>query len=286
MTAITPGLGRREFFQVTGAIGAGLLMFVCGLIIFFPTAALQQRLQHELSKNIPGKVDIGTLSFRLPFSLQGEKISIRMNDPTLPELKLDSLKLTPQLATLIGSLGANFDARGGKDRLNGAVSQNGALSVSAEQYYFNVPIQGFTDLRLSGTVSSALVSTHLQPEPDKSSSFELQVSDLQLSGTGGLGLGGDVINLGRLGVEANGQGRNLQIVRAELTNGDILATATGSMIIGRTAQSTRLNISLTLTPAASLDPSAASMFELIGQAGRDGSRNLNIRGTLARPNVR
>ena len=267
-------------------LGAGLVMFFLGLFLFFPTAALKQRLQTELDRNPVARVTIADLGFRPPFSLRGTGIAIRMNDQAMPELQFDTLTLTPHLATLAGRPGVDFDARAADGRIGGSINRDGALQVVIDQYRFEAPLRGLADVRLAGTISGTRLDTHLDPEPEKLSRIELQASDLVLTGTGSLGLAIDRVNLGQLTLVADGEGRNLTIARAECNGGDIQAEATGTIAVGRTVQSTRLNIALRIRPAASLDPAVASLFELLGAADADGSHKLNIRGTLARPTIR
>jgi type II secretion system protein N len=272
--------------SILTAIGIGLLMFLLGLILFFPEAALQQRLQYELAKNIPGKVAIGAVSFSLPYGIRGQEITLRMDDRAIPELHFDSLTLTPHLSTLIGKPGACFEAQSGSGQVSGSIQQNGALSLSIDQFRFDAPLKGFTNLRMTGTISDASIETDLRPESDAPSSIDLQASEIILSGTDTLTPGINQIRLGQLTINAEGSGRNLNITRGELSGGDILVNATGSILAGRTARSTRLNLQLDITPSPTLDPSTASLLDLIGSPGKDNGRKLIIRGTLAQPNVR
>ena len=268
-----------------GYLFLGFFLFVIGLLFFFPEDALQQRLQHELAKRIPGKISIEKTSIVFPFSIEASNIIVRLNERNIPEIKLDLLKITPTLSSLIGQPGIIFDARVNKGHIKGSVTEAGALALEIDQYSFDEPIQGFSDLRLSGTISSARADAHLRSDPDKPSSINLQATGLSLEGTRSLGLASEQINLGQLNLVVDGKGRNYSIRNGVLSSGDILAEASGTILAGRTVTSTRLNLEINIKPAAGLDPSVSSLFELIGTPGRDGGRKLSVRGTLAFPKV-
>ena len=270
---------------VTAYIFAGLLLFLIGFLVFFPENTLRQKLQYELAKNIPGKVIVGAASLRLPYSIQVENLLIRLDDRSIPELKLDSLTLTPHLSTLIGRPGVCFKATDGSGNISGSVSKAGAVSLDIENYPIDQPVQGFSDLRLTGKIDSGQVETDLQPDPDKKSSINLQAVGLSLKGTRSLGLTTDQISLGQLDLEIIGKGRNLSITSATLSGGDVSAEVGGTFLVGRTIPSTRMNLNISAKAAASLDPSVSSLFELIGTPGREGTRKITVRGTLAVPKM-
>lgn len=270
---------------VTAYIFTGLLLFVIGFLVFFPETTLRQRLQYELARNISGKVVIGAASFRLPYSIHVDNLLIRLDDRNIPELKLDSLTLTPHLSSLIGQPGVCFAATDGNGKISGSVSKAGAVSLDIENYPIDQPVQGFSDLRLAGKITSGQLEADLQPDPDKKSIINLQTSGLSLKGTRSLGLTTDQINLGQLELEMMGKGRNLSVTKATLSGGDVLAEGGGTFLVGRTIPSTRLNLNITVKAAASLDPSVTSLFELIGTPGSEGARKVTVRGTLAVPKV-
>jgi type II secretion system protein N len=270
---------------ITAYIFTGLLLFLIGLLVFFPEDTLRQKLQYELARNIPGKVVIGNASLRLPYSIHVDNLLLRLDDRTIPELKLDSLTLTPHLSSLIGRPGLCFKATDGNGHISGSVSKAGAVSLDIENYPIDQPVQGFSDLRLAGKITSGQIEADLQSDLDNKSIINLQAVGLSLKGTSSLGLTTDQINLGQLELEIVGKGRSLSMSKAVLRGGDVLAEAGGTFLVGRTIPSTRLNLNITVKAAASLDPSVTSLFELIGAPGREGARKVTVRGTLAAPKV-
>lgn len=270
---------------VTAYIFTGISLFLIGFLVFFPEDTLRQKMQYELAKNIPGKVVVGAASLRLPYSIQADDLFIRLDDRNIPDLKLDSLTLTPHLSSLIGRPGVCFKAKDGNGNISGSVSKAGAVSIDIENYPIEQPVQGFAELRLTGKINSGQFETDLQPDPDKKSIINLQAVELNLNGTRSLGLTADRINLGQLDLEIIGKGRSLSITKATLSGGDVLAEVGGTFLVGRTIPSTRLNLKFSAKAAASLDPSVSSLFELIGTLGRDGARKVTVRGTLAAPKV-
>lgn len=274
------------FKSLVISILVGLLMFLLGLSASFPEEVLRARLQYELQRNLPADITISHATLRLPYSFVAEDIKVRPDQPTVPELNFDSIKITPHLTSLLGKPGACFEATIGKGQISGSFSQNGELTLTIDTLAFDEPLQGFSQIRLSGQIKTARLDSHMQPDPDKPSTMKLLATQLKLSGTRNIGLPQDQLNLGQLNIIVDGTGRNFTIKQAVLSGGDIQASATGKITVGKTIASTRLNTELQVKPAASLDTSVSSLFELFGSPGSAGGRKINIRGTLARPVVR
>ena len=276
-----PGISH---FLATVAIA--ILMFLVGLALSFPEEILRQRLQYELERNLPARISINQAGFAFPFGLDAKNVKVRFLEPGLPELTLDTVNLSPHIGSLIGRPGASFTASIGPGQLSGSITSNGAFAGEVDTLNFDEAIQGFDQLRLSGQLQSVRLNSHLQPAPDKRSEMNLQALGLKISGTRSVGLPVDQVNLGRLDLQIDGTGNTFTLNQAGLTTGDLLATASGQVIIGRTIATTRLNLEVQLQPAASLAPEISSLLELVGSPGRDGGRKLSLRGTLARPVVR
>ncbi len=264
----------------------GLSSFVIGFTLFFPDAVLKRRLEYELNRNIPGRVMIGHAAIGFPYDLRADEVRIRLNDPAIPAWRFASVRLRPHLASLVGKPGVNFTAREEAGVIHGSVTHAGALAVNIDNFPVTAPVQGFAQISLSGTIRQARVDTHLQPDPDKPSTIQLAAENLRVTGLDTAGLAIDQLPLGSLDLALDGTGRNLSLRKAVLSGGAIQAEASGSVRLGRTARATRLNLNLQLRPAAELDASLRSLFELVGSAAPNGARRLNIRGTLARPNIR
>lgn len=268
------------------SVVAGLLMFLLGFYISFPEEVLRLRLQYELTRNLPARVTMTQAEFSFPFGLTAKGVTVKLAEPTAPELTFDSIKLSPHLSSLIGKPGACFEATIGSGRISGSAAQEGALSLEISSLDFDEPLQGFSQLRMSGQISSAQLDSHMQPDQDKPSNMNLLATNLKLSGTRDIGLPLDQLNLGQLELKIDGTGRNFTIKQATLTGGEIMASANGKISVGKNLAATRLNVEMQVKPATTLDPSISTLFELIGSADSNGGRKINLRGTLARPVVR
>jgi len=263
-----------------------LVTFIIGLAASFPDDAILTRLEYALEQNLPAQVSIKYAEYSFPFSITAENVQIRMNEPNMPEIDLDMVSLTPHLSSLIGKPGACFDIAIGNGQISGSVAQSGELSVEVNALSFDEPIQGFPSLSVSGRINSANLDSHLRPEAETPTAITLQANDLKLSGTRNAGLGIDQVNFGQLELQLGGKGKNLMVQKATVSGGDLTATATGRIVIGRTITATRLNLEAQFKPTTSLDSSVSSLFELIGAPGNDGARKVNIRGTLAYPKIK
>jgi hypothetical protein len=107
---------------------------------------------------------------------------------------------------------------------------------------------------------------------------ELSVQSPLLAGTASRPL-----TLGQLTLEGNGRGQAFTITRLESNGGDVALTGTGSVLLGRSVESSRLNLNLTLRPAATMPGELRGLFDLLGPPAGDGSYQLKIAGTLASP---
>ena len=57
--------------------------------------------------------------FSFPFGLTAEGVTVKLAEPTAPELIFDTIKLSPHLSSLIGKPGACFEATIGHGRISG-----------------------------------------------------------------------------------------------------------------------------------------------------------------------
>ena len=281
-----PTLKKDGALALTLSLLAGLAAFIIGFAVFFPDTVLQRKVQYEINRNFPGEVRTNNISYRFPLTLAADDVLVVTNDRSIPEFRFETVRISPHLASLIGSPGICFTAIAGEGIIKGTFLREGEFDIEIANYSFDEPVQGFSDLRLNGKIAAARIESHLQPSPDTNSTFSLQAADLSLDGTASTGLSVDRIKLGQLTLEMSGIGRNFSFDKARLAGGEIQAEATGRVVAGQTARSTRINIDLSIKPAGNLDSSVASLLEIIGSPAANGSRKLNISGTLSRPQVK
>lgn len=264
----------------------GIILFMIGFVISFPADILKKRVQYELGRNLPARFSIAEISFGLPLNISAESVVVRPDDIKLPELKFDSITLSPHFASVLGKLGTDFEALVNKGRIAGSIVRNGAISVDVDTLAIDESVPALTSLRISGLINSARLDSNLDLEPDKPTTINLQAENLKLTGTRNLGLAVEEIALGQALLQVTGEGRNLKINRAVISGGDVGLTATGQLNVDRNVPSTRLNIQVQIKPDESLDPSVRSLLDMFGSPGNNGSRNIRIQGSLARPAMR
>jgi len=279
--------GAGKLLAITIFTLIGILFFLTGFFSGFPEDVLENRIRYELKKNIPISITFAHADIEFPAVLLASQVRITPEGPIETELVFDSVSFSPKLSTLIGQPAIDFEALSKEGSLSGSAGANGQLSLVIGNFSFNEPVQGFSSLRLEGTVRSARLHSYLDPEPDKASTLTLEAENLAVTGTRSAGFSMDRVDLGRLDLQLEGTGRNFTVRQATLSGGAIEAEVNGRLLLGQTVASTRLNLSAELRPTSRLDPSLRSMFDLIGSPGKDGSsRAMTIRGSLARPAIR
>ncbi len=267
------------------SVALGLLTFLLGFLLTFPNHTLRDRLEYELSRRLPAEFSLERASLAFPPGVAIGNVRIRPQAPAIPELRFDEIKIFPHLSTLYGRPGASFAITSGAGRVAGEIDAGGTLAVDIERYQLDQAIPGFSSLRLSGLIGGSRIETHLDPEPDKRSIINLRATGIALVGAGDLGLAADRLPLGDLELDVEGSGRTFTLVRGALTGGDILAEASGRVVVGRTVAATRADLELLIRAGSGLDPSVGGLLELLGSADSNGGRRVRIRGPLARPNI-
>ena len=276
---------RLYFKQAAVVIAAAITCFVIGFALFFPEQALLARLENVIRKNAPYPVTIGSAEIKFPLALAATNIRVEVPRQSGQPIQLDKLLLSPTWSTLIGRPGFSFTAETGGGTINGSLSGERQLNITVSGVRFDEPVEGFSQIRLSGRIDKVQLSTDLEFENEDETDLAIDITDLAVTGGEAFGLP-EKLDLGRLSVNATGTGRTLSLQKTELAEGVVAATALGKILIGNTPAASRLNIDLSITPATGLEPSLASLFEMVGTPAPNGSRKLSLRGPLARPSLR
>ena len=91
------------------------------------------------------------------------------------------------------------------------------------------------------------------------------------------------VALGEIVLEVDGQGRAMRITSLAAKGGDLDLNGEGTLLIGRTAATSRITLALQVRTGPNADPSIASLLELAGKPRPDGYYPLKLTGTLAKP---
>ncbi len=273
---------RIRFYLI--GLALMLIAFVAGFYFFFPNEVLRERLEREIVRGAKVDVRIGELSLLFPPGLKAERIRLPLTLPGRTALDIDTASAQPLwLSVLSGNPGAAFQARLLGGEITGRARQNGFLDVQAGQLAFSQPLMEGSALELSGALNEARFTGTLPPAGTNESRLELLLSDLQLKGLESLAATNGTMLLGRLVCKAEGRGNNLRIEQLEMNGGVMQVTGTGSLMLNQPIARSRINLNLTMRPAANFDRTLRDLLGLFANAGRDGSYTLRISGTLATP---
>ncbi|HKL25652.1 MAG TPA: type II secretion system protein GspN [Desulfuromonadales bacterium] len=277
---------RASSLFLTVATALFFIAFLAGVYLFFPGETLRQRLIQEVSQQADLELQLGSLTLQPLLTLAAGDIRIMSPDIPWP-LEIEELEASPNwMSVLTGDPGANIRARLMDGSLSCSLQKSGNLNVRSAGLRFDLPLTNPMALRLTGRVDEVALDTGIRLNTDTQTNLflklnETRILELDLSGAGDTSIALDEITL-----QVEGQGRSMQITALEARGGDLLVTGEGVVIIGRTAETSRLRLTLQMRPAAGLDPAVASLFDLAGKPQPDGSYSLQISGSLAQPLIR
>lgn len=275
--------GWRSGLFLLSALGLFLLAFLTGFYLFFPNQTLKQRIAQEVANQTDLDLHIETLTIYPILTLDAEDIEIVSERIPWPIL-IDELNIAPRwLASLSGDPGVQIKARLLEGTLNIGAQKSGILSAQSAGLRFDLPFQQPIDFRIIGTLEKADLVTGTRLATETQTRLLLRFSALQVLGLNLAGDGDTRVDLGEILLQVEGKGRSMEIVRLTAGGGDLDLEGGGTVMIGRTAASSRIRLNLKVRPQAGLDPSLLSLFELAGRPDADGSYPLQVTGSLASP---
>ena len=257
-----------------GAILAGaalfLLTFLIGLHLFFPTTTIQQWLISEIALRTPISIHQTTMTLRPVFTLHGREIvAVYDNRPFV----IDELRVRPLWSSLFGKdPGVTMAANLLQGRLDAALRRGGAISLQAEGVKLtDLPVHPETRTLLSGTLVKGALQGNFPAKQGSDSRLAVEMVDTKLT------VLGQPLALGKLAIEGSGQGNNLRLTTLSASGGDLSITGTGNLLLGPSAAASRINLDLSLKPAAA-PPALTALLDLAAQRQPDGSYRLKLSG--------
>jgi type II secretion system protein N len=269
-----------------GLLAALLLSFAAGLQLFFPAAALKERLEQQAAAR-GVELRLAGLALRFPPALAGEGVTIRPGGARGAALELSSAVVRPRWLTLFGgdpALAFRLELPGGGG--SGTIRRSGALDLELSRIPFTAPLAGSSALAAAGTLERGSLSGSFPLAPTTATRLELTLAGVRLTGLKAAGLSGDALPLGTVTLRATGQGSAFSVAQLAAAGGELEATGDGSLLFARPAEHSRLNLNLTLRPGPGLAPELAALLDLLGPRGADGAWRLHLAGTLGRPEIR
>lgn len=276
------------------ALSAAVLFGLClmlGYLLFFPAEALRQRLETEVATRTQTDFTVRSLHLGLPLSLQLGDVRLQGGRNRLPELRLDSLTVSPGWLSLVtGDPGVVVKGALYGGEMDLALSRSGSLEGEILDLKLEkLPALHQIDLplALSGLLDAEVAAPTSPLQPKTVTRLELRLRQAALTGLGSLGISGDRVVIGDVLAQGELQGRKLSLGVLKASGGDLEIDAEGDLLLGASAARSRLNLQVGLRPGAGLDPTLKDLLSLTGvkQAG-DGSYRFRLSGTLARPVLR
>lgn len=278
---LTDGARSQRWWLLPLAV---VLFFLIGLWLFFPASAVQQRLQLELSRQLRQSVEVGPLDWQLPATVAIEQIETA--SPLGPALNLSQLRLKPVWHRLFSSSPA-VALQG--QILNGHFAlefdRNQQLQLTAGDLQLDLPLPQWPTVRASASLRS-LTGHGNTRFPGQLDQLELQLDDLQLAGLQQVGLAMDRFNLGSVLLRASQQKQRLTIDQLASRNGDLIINGSGFIQLDRRLERSKLNLTLTLSPAPQADPALGQLLSLLTKPDTNGRYPLRLIGTLEQPRLR
>ncbi len=275
---------RPSLFLLAG-IGLLLLGMLVGFYLFFPAETLKQRIIQELETRTSVTVQIEQVSLYplLTFSAKGITLDVKGLSQSL---LIESLSIAPQWSTLLSAdPGVQVQGELMNGTIDAGVLKNGLISAKAAGLRFDLPIQKPLPFNITGTLSDASIDTATRLDTETKSHLLLRLADVRVLGLELLKAESPGLALGDITLEADGQGRS-QKVTLSAKGGDLDVSGDGTLLIGRTAASSRIKLVLLVRPGPNADPSITSLLELSGKADADGRYPLQLTGTLDKPSLK
>jgi type II secretion system protein N len=270
-----------------GALASMLVGLVASLYFFFPVSALEERIEFEVNGRTPLETDLMSLSLGFPPALRAEKIDLKIDKPQPYALSLDDTSVKPLWHSLFGgNPGLVVDTRVLGGQGEGTIRRDGAMKVSLARVLFDTPLPSLTSLRLAGTLKEGKLAGAVPVKPATESHLQLDLEDVRITGLTSVGIGGDSLSLGAISLQAEGKGNSFRIDQLESRGGNLKVSGSGTVLLGRTVELSRLNLNVVLSPEQTLDKNIAELLNLFRQPGRDGSYRFRVTGTLANPAIK
>jgi len=277
---------RRRSHLILGALGCGLFGFLVGAYLFFPVATLRDRLTAEVAARSKVQLQIGDLALHFPLGLVARKVVVTTTELPGP-LDIDHLQLTPRWFSLFGSdPGVDLKAALLGGRLAAQYHRSGAFVAQGDRLALDLPLGNLKSLGVTATVREATVSSAAPLRPATASQAQVVLENFQLHGLKAVGGAKDVLRLGTVTLKASGQGNNLRVEELSAASGDLSLNGSGSLLLGNSPRTSRLNLNATLKPAATFDPALRGLLEMFAKPAADGSLHLRLTGSLAAPNLK
>jgi len=276
---------RPSIFYLSGA-GLLLLGVLAGFYLFFPEQALKQRIIQEVEAKTKAEVRIGQLTLFPLLTLDANRVKLDLAGLPQP-LEIDLLSLAPQWSTLMsGDPGVQIEGNVMNGAIKASFQKSGAVTAVVSGLQLDLPLQKPLPFNLTGTLSDGTFSGGARLDSDTATHLLLRFANVTLHGLDILKADGRGVSLGEITLEIEGQGRSMRLKTLTARGGDLDVSAEGTLLIGRTAATSRIKLKLLVLAGANAGPSLSSLLQLAGTPDDDGRYTLLLTGTMAQPNLK
>jgi type II secretion system protein N len=281
----TKRLPRRWGRTTLGGLGVALGAFLVGCYLFFPTAVFRDRLVYEVNRRTQAQLTIEHLSLRFPPGFKARNLTLRA--PVLPqEWSIDEGRIAPLWLSLFSTNpGIDLTAHLWGGDLETEIFRDGTFSGTARNLTLKAPLGASLPLTLSATLRQGAASGATPLRPTTASQGHLVLEGVELAGLKAVGGVKDSLPLGTVTLTATGQGNSFKVEGLTVRGGDLEIEGNGSLLLAMPAPQSRLNLTLTLKPGASLDPALLDLLQMFAKPAGDGSLRLRLTGSLTAPNL-
>jgi type II secretion system protein N len=272
------------------ALGSALFLFslICGFYLAFPDTALKQTIVRQFEKHLPVRIELAEANLLPLLTVTGKQVSVTLPSEATSILLIDSFSLSPKwLSTISGDPGITGELNSSSGQIAFHWQKSGALEIQGSDMPFEIPLATSPAMRIAGTLKTAVVETEVPIKKQTDSLLEISLGRVTIRGLEAISGNPNGLQLGNLTLQATGQGNAFTIKNIQTSEGDLLITGQGTLILAAADPiRSRINLNLTVSAGKSADPTLASLLELAGTKQPDGSRKLRLTGTLAKPITR
>ncbi len=266
---------------------APLLLLIAALMSFywaFPSHTLKARLQIELTQSFGLQAQLSPPRLLFPFSLACSQVDLTLAEPTNRSIPFRKVRVSPIWFSLLSNApGLRFSASLNDGTLTGTFRRNGQTTLFANQVTLQEKLQNGGGTSIQGVLQNSNFSGRLPLQQPGEKNLNLALNQVRLSGLKAYGVAGGSLDLGRLILQAEGQGKTLRLKQLSLQGGALEGQGQGAIMIGSSPADSRLNLTLELRPGSGLDPILGELLSLIGNSTPEGGRRLRLSGNLSQP---
>lgn len=283
-----PGATGRDLWGVLPwALPVLLGGWLVGLLLWFPSAALETRLEQEANNHLRGQghLELEGLLMRLPFAIGVREGTLNLVQPTMAIAAKDIAAAPLWRSLFSGNPGLSFSARLLGGEAQGFTRRDGELDLKLRDLRLALPLLENSQLAVEGTLTQGAFTGRWPPRDGSESRLLLTLTGVRLTGLSTFGAEGDALELGTLELVGGGQGKAFKIERLEARDGQMTGTGSGSLLLADQLPASRINLTLNLKTTANMDGQLRDLLTALVPPTPDGSLILRLSGTLARPRL-